>query len=170
MPRKKSETITVQIEGEDVEIKVIRGAKNAAVVFELMSLASRIIYAAGQAKIDLLKLFTAEDEDETGFGFLAKITGENFLVFDFVANELLKRWEHLIVKVFPVLLGKDLEWMTEHGTPFEYFNALWAALQLNAPNIFGEKNWASVKNLLSAAQEEPDESEQETQPEEAATS
>lgn len=154
MPRDVENVVVVQIEGEDVEIRPIRGAKNASVVFELMSLASRIAFAASQANISLTGLFRDIDSDESGFGFLENISGENLLVFDFVANELLKRWEHLLVKVFPVLLGRDPQWLADHGTPFEYFAALWAALKLNAPHIFGEKNWASVKNLLSAPEEE----------------
>ena len=158
MPRSaNSPAVTVEIGGETIELHAIKGVKNASVVMDLISLASEVVFSASRANINLSALINSEE----GFNFSA-IKAENLLAFKYVADMLVEKWDRLVDKVFPVLLGKDVKWMEENGSPFEYYRALGVALNLNAPHIFGDKTWTSLKKLLSG--ESDPQKEEEDQP------
>lgn len=143
---------TVSIAGEEWELQPLRGLRAFTIVPKILSLASKIIYAASRAKLDLLSII-----GEDGFNF-ESLRAENILVFNFVCEEISGNWPMIEMEILPLIVGQPPGekpgWLVENGSPFEIMKAIWDSLSFHAPSIFGQGTWEALKKLAAAEEQQ----------------
>lgn len=148
-----SDSVIVSIGGKEITLKPLVGLKSMIVFPKLISVVTKVVYAAGKADIDLRGIFGSSEFNWDALKF------SDLMAVPYVADTIAELWPMISTQVMPALLGESVEFLLNNGAPHEHYTAIWEALKFHAPTVFGEETWSGLKKLLVAEEEAEAESE-----------